>query len=34
LSERNVAVVINVYRAVNENDLSRFVDLMHPEVEF
>jgi ketosteroid isomerase-like protein len=33
LSERNVAVVINVYRAVNENDLSRFVDLMHPEVE-
>jgi ketosteroid isomerase-like protein len=22
-----------VYRAVNENDLSTFVDLMHPEVE-
>jgi ketosteroid isomerase-like protein len=33
LPERNVAVVLNVYRAVNENDLSSFVDLMHPEVE-
>jgi ketosteroid isomerase-like protein len=33
LSERNVALVINVYRAVNEDDLQTFLDLMHPEVQ-
>jgi ketosteroid isomerase-like protein len=33
LSEQNVALVRRLYRAVNENDLSTFLDLMHPEVE-
>jgi ketosteroid isomerase-like protein len=33
LSERNVALAQNVYRAVNENDLATFLDLMHPDVE-
>ena len=33
MSERNVALVISVYRAVNENNLPTFLDLMHPEVE-
>jgi ketosteroid isomerase-like protein len=33
LSERNVALVVNVYRAVNANELPTFIDLMHPEVE-
>jgi ketosteroid isomerase-like protein len=33
VSERNVALVISLYRAVNENDLSTFLRLMHPEVE-
>jgi ketosteroid isomerase-like protein len=33
LSERNVALVTSLYQAVNENDLSTFLDLMHPEVE-
>jgi ketosteroid isomerase-like protein len=33
LSELNAAVVRRLYRAVNENDLSTFLALMHPEVE-
>ena len=33
LPEPNVAPVVNVYRAVNDNDLEAFIDLMHPEVE-
>lgn len=33
LSERNVDLARRVYRAVNENDLTTFLDLMHPDVE-
>ena len=33
MSERNVALVRRLYRAVNENNLSTFLALMHPEVE-
>jgi ketosteroid isomerase-like protein len=33
LSEGNVALVKSLYQAVNENDLSTFLELMHPEVE-
>jgi ketosteroid isomerase-like protein len=33
LSERNVDLVRSIYRAVNEDDLSAFLALMHPEVE-
>jgi ketosteroid isomerase-like protein len=33
LSEQNAAVVRRLYRAVNENDLSTFLELMHPDVE-
>lgn len=33
MSERNVDLVRSVYRAVNENDLSAFLALLHPEVE-
>ena len=33
MSERNVALVRSLYQAVNEDDLSTFLDLMHPDVE-
>jgi ketosteroid isomerase-like protein len=33
LSERNVALVRSLYQAVNEDDLSTFLDLMHTDVE-
>jgi ketosteroid isomerase-like protein len=33
VSNRNVDLVRNIYRAVNEDDLSAFLALMHPEVE-
>jgi ketosteroid isomerase-like protein len=32
--EQNVDLVRSVYRAVNDDDLSAFLALMHPEVEF
>ena len=33
LSERNVHLARRVYEAVNEDDLTTFLDLMHPDVE-
>lgn len=33
MSERNVDLVRSIYRAVNEDDQSGFLALMHPEVE-
>jgi ketosteroid isomerase-like protein len=33
LSNRNVELVSTIYRAVNEDDLSAFLAVMHPEVE-
>jgi ketosteroid isomerase-like protein len=34
VSEKNVDLVMSVYRAVNEDDLPAFLALMHPDVEF
>jgi ketosteroid isomerase-like protein len=33
LSERNVDLVRRVYRAVNEDDLSAYLAVLHPEIE-